>query len=158
MDADLSCLDVNNAYIAGRSTNRLSTELFFVEPDGAMKLLQEAKFEGGWALSKLAGSKEWQEIGDDWTLDGGSYRKFSSCKLSQEGGNPGDKVYDTIWQHDEYIGRGTVWIADGRLKKIRVVRQSDGWMVPHDVLVVVWHYDPARATIPQNCRHGCVDK
>lgn len=155
MDADLSCLEVNNAYIAGRSTNRLSTELLSVETDGTMKLLQESKFEGGWALSRLAGSKEWLEIDYDWTLDGGSYRKFSSCKLSKERGDPGDKVYDTVWQRGEYIARGTAWIVHGRLRHVRLVRQSDKWMSPHDVLVEVWHYDPARATIPQNCRHGC---
>ncbi len=156
MDQEAACLDVNNAYIAGRSTNRFSVRQVGIMPKGESKFLRELKLNGGSAIQRDNGAKRWEETDSGWTLDGGTYTKFSSCAPSSLKGKKGEKIYDFVWKSPPFEGNGTMWISqNGKMTKMSRERISPSWFAPTDKVVDIYDYNPKHAFIPDACKRGC---
>jgi len=124
---DPSCAEVNDAYLATRSSRLYSAKYYDSLPNGYLKPLGEMRVDLGTAIAKGLDETSWEEVDPSvWSLLDRFGPKFRSCKLVEEQGDHGRKIrhFTATWHRFPQAAYVDVWIAAEEKRTVRVERRT----------------------------------
>ncbi|TCL73940.1 hypothetical protein [Rhizobium sp. BK251] len=156
IEEDPSCVDVNYAYVATRSSKFYSEKLYDFRSDGSVKQIAEMRIDDETIYHRELRKAKWRRFDrTEWsTLDRFGPR-FSSCEFLGEFKERGKMVkrYKATWHLFPYAAYSDIWILSAGKRLLKLKRRSVDsnqfkFGTTSGTVLELFDYDPTTGVAP----------